>query len=63
MQMSPTANKPKGQEKHNRRSYLSMVVFVSFVEKKMYPRQHPLQKLLVSFWGGFILAGIFFYSS
>lgn len=60
MQMSPTANKPKGQGKHNRRSYLLMVFFVSFVEKRTYPWQHPLQKLLVSFWGGFISAGIFF---
>lgn len=60
MQMSPTANKPKGQEKHNRRSYLLMVFFVSFVEKRMYPWQHPLQKLLLSFWGGFLLARIFF---
>lgn len=36
-----------------------MVFFVSFVERRTYPLQHPSQELLVSFWGGFILAGVF----
>lgn len=51
------ANTRKGRGKQST-SYLSMVFFVSFVERRTYPSQHPLQTLLLSFCGGFILAGL-----
>lgn len=51
------ANTQKGQEKQSR-SYLLMVFFVSFVERRTYPSQRPLQTLLLSSRGRFILAGL-----
>lgn len=60
MQMSTTANKPKGQEKLNGRSYLLMVFFVSFVEKRTYPWQHPLQSYSWVFGEDLFWLGFFF---